>query len=140
MAESWFVTPEPFRLELEGGQWMIVRKRLNTGEQRKMFARQVKSMVAGEKLEYNPVQVGLSQVVAYLLDWSLTGPDGKPVIIRGLTPEALEKLLEDLDPDRFTVIWNAIQAHEAAMTAAREQEKKVSDGSIASEVISGSVA
>ena len=135
---SRFLKPETHRLDLSHGDWLLVKKRLTAGEQRRLFARMVKTMVQGEKIEMNPVQAGMSKIVEYLLDWSLTDPEGKPVLIRGKTPEQLATVLDGLDLDSFNEIYEVIEAHEKAMADEREQEKNASAGETASSATSAS--
>lgn len=117
------VRPETVKLEISEGDWLLVKKKLTAGEQRRMFMRQMKTMVAGEKVELNPRQVGLSQMVEYLVDWSITDSDDKPVVIRDQSSEFVESAIEMLDMESFNEILKAIQDHEAAMTVEREIEK-----------------
>jgi len=141
MAQSYVVLPEPHRLTiLEGSEWLLVKKRLTAGEARRAFGRQVKRMAAGEVTEIDPLQVGLSTIVEYLLDWSLVDPAGKPLLIRDRPVKEKEAMLEGLELDIFNAIWSAIQEHEAAMAAEREAEKKTRFGESVSAPTSGSVA
>jgi hypothetical protein len=114
---------EHVKIEISEGDWILCKKRLTAGEQRRIFTRQMKTMVAGEKVELNPQQVGLSQMVEYLVDWSITDSDGKPVVIRDQSPAFVESALEMLDIESFNEILKAVQDHEAAMTVERELEK-----------------
>lgn len=120
--------PDTVRLELTDGDWLLVKKRLTTGEQRTMFARMVKTMRSGEKPDLLPETVGVAQVAIYLVDWSILDADEKPVVVRGKSFDDVMKILQGLDPEDFAEIAEAIDAHEAAMLAEREQEKKVFSG------------
>jgi hypothetical protein len=120
-----FVRPETVTLTLEDGARVIVRRRLNTGQQ---TARMVRMYAAGVddpgKLTVKVFEVGRATVLAYLLDWTLTDDDGDVVPIRGISGDELEAVLDALAPDAFREVREAIEAHEARETAAREQEKK----------------
>jgi hypothetical protein len=112
-----FVNPDVVRLPLPDGQWIDVKKRLNAGESRKMFARVVKDMEAGTKPKLDPEQVGLTKLIAYLVGWSFADDDGKPV-------KYSADALDNLDPDVYSEMIKAVDAHEDAQDAAREKEKK----------------
>lgn len=122
---SRFVRPETTVLTISDGDTLVVKKRLNAGENRRLWAGMMRD---GDSLRVQPLKTGMSTVVAYLLDWSLKDDDGKLVKITGLGPDALELVLESLDPDDFTEILRAIEAHENAMTAEREAQKKTTAG------------
>jgi hypothetical protein len=140
MAVSRFVRPETEKLDLSGGDWLLVKRRLTAGEQRHAFARIVKRMVEGERTEYDPEAMGLNKIVAYLLDWSLRDAAGELVVIRDQSASVLETLLLALDPDSFREIYDAIAAHEDRQAAILADEKKTRDGEPRLSVISGSAS
>lgn len=127
---SRFVSPDVVRLPLTDGDWIDVKKRLNTGEQRRVFAKMARDMVPGEKVKLDPEQVGLAKVIEYLIAWSFTD-NGKPV---ALSPDALG----NLDVDTFNEIREAIEAHEEIQDAEREKEKNERAGGPASKPTSPS--
>src|SRR4030095_5429881 len=75
---------EEVRLELSGGDWLLVRKHLTAGEEREAHARVIKAgtFTHGSKPELDPEQLGIAQAVSYLLDWSITDADDQPIRIR----------------------------------------------------------
>jgi hypothetical protein len=111
-----FVRPEVVRLSLSGNRWIDVKKRLNAGESRKMFARVVKDMTPGEKTTLDPEFVGLTKLLAYVLGWSFTDDDGKPVPFS-------TGALDNLDPDVYAEMIKAIDSHIEAQDEARSAEK-----------------
>lgn len=111
-------------LQLQGGDWLLVKKHLTAGETRRIYTRMIKVCRPGEPLELDPALVGLTQMGAYLVDWSITDPQNKVIPIKDRSPETITKILEDLPPDVFEDIRKAIDAHDAAMEAARAEEKK----------------
>lgn len=130
---SRLVRPETQLLQISNGDWLLVKKNLNTGERRRVFARQVKSMNVGERIAIDPIQVGRALVIEYLLDWSLTGLPDKDGIesvipIQGKSADEIGEILDQLDPDSFTEIREAIEAHEAEMEAARDLKKTAKSG------------
>lgn len=129
MKRSRFVRPETRRLPLTDDDWILVRKRLTAGEERAMYGRMYRTGVTpGSGRQVDVLQTGLAMVVAYLLDWSLTDDAGEPVGIAGVPAEDLVAVLDNLDTETFREIKQAIEAHEAAMTAERAEEKKSRSG------------
>lgn len=111
--ESLFLRPDSDTLTLANGHTLTVKRRLNAKD-----ARVLKAMQA------TPGLGELGRVLAYLLDWSLVGLDGKPAKIADVSREDLVSQLDALDAEAFDDIHAAIQAHVAAMTAERAEEKK----------------
>ena len=129
------VKPGTVILNLSDGEFIEVKRRLNAGEARRVFSRMVKSMNIGEKTELDPMEVGRSQAVEYLVNWSF---DDLP--IEGKSPEERASSLDSLDVDRFNEIVKAVGDHEKAMDAEREKEKNVRGGVTESSPISLSAA
>lgn len=118
---------EEIRLELSDGDWLLVRKHLTAGEERDAQARVIKtgSFKSGEKPELDLEHLGIAQAVSYLIDWSLTDADDKPIRIRDQAYAFVAAALRNQTPESLREILEAIQAHDGAMTAEREHEKKV---------------
>ena len=132
-----WVRPDTVRLPLADGEWIDVKRRLSCGETRDHYARLYKPGPDG-KLITDPWQRGISHVLAYLLDWSAVDADRRPVVIRGLSLDELQRVLDSLDVESFGEILEAIERHEAAQVEARVQEKKRRTGSTAAAPISSS--
>jgi len=132
-----FIRPDVRTLTISDGDTLVVRARLTAGERRAAFARMWAAGVDGARV-VDPLQVGLAKITAYLLDWSLTDDAGRTVAIRELAIVDLERVLNQLSPESFEEIADAIEAHEQAMTAEREAQKKTSSGPPASAPISSS--
>jgi hypothetical protein len=115
---SRFVRPETRTLTLANGDQLIVRARLTAGEQRARLARMYPNQ------EFDRLRVPAAYILAYLLDWNLRDDAGQSVVIRDLVADDLQQVIDSLDPDSFTEIFKAIEAHEDAMKAEREAEKK----------------
>ncbi len=135
--DSRFIRPDVRTLTISHGDTLVVRARLTAGERRARFARMYLAGVDG-KFTVNPMQVGLSTITAYLLDWSLRDHDGQTVAIRDVPLAALEQTLDQLAAEDFDEIRQAIDAHEAAMDAERAAEKKTRPGVVMSLVTSSS--
>ena len=121
---DYFVRPETRVLPLPSGATITVRRRLNAGEERRMFA---KMYLAGNdgRLKVDPLQTGIATMCAYLLDWTVPGLDGEVVPIAGLPPEEMEPIVDNLEPDVYREMRVAIEAHQIREDRARDEEKKV---------------
>ena len=126
--------PEQVRIPLTQGDWLIVKKHLTAGETRRVFRRMIHKGATGDEID--SLQVGLSKMIVYLLDWSFQDPNGNPVVIRDQSDQVKADVLEDLPVDAFAEVLKAIEAHEKATEAEREDEKKTDTGSNRSEVTS----
>jgi hypothetical protein len=136
-----FVQPGSRRLELDENEWILVRTRLSAGEQQDAFDRLYQTSADGAR-QVNPRMIGLTTVLAYLLDWSYTDRYGHIVPVgpeSGDDPITVTTAaLRALYPEDFDAILEAIKAHEAAMVAQRAAEKKTRLGAPASSAISTS--
>ena len=123
---SRFVRPESVRLELPdgSGDWILVKKRLTAGEERRATARIFKASPVGQPMQLDYEQTGIAKIVAYLLEWSLTDDTGAVVPIRDQPAEVVEAAVLGLDPLSFKDVHNLIAAHETAQFAELEAEKK----------------
>ena len=136
---SRFVKPESKTLKISQGDTITVKRRLNSGEQRAAFARMAVAGLDGE-MHVNRMEVGVSLMLAYLLDWSLTDDAGEPVVIRDEPPDVVLAVLNSLDPESFSEIKDAIELHDAAVREERERVRSFPDGASESKAISPSPA
>jgi len=116
-----FVQGDVVRLALSGGEWIDVKKELNAGESRRIFASLVKEMHAGQPTKLDPERVGLTKVVEYVIGWSLQGTDGRPEPVS-------ESAIDGLDLDTYQEIVAAVDAHDLACETARLARKNDRDG------------
>ena len=121
MARCPIVRPETVRVSLSEGDFLDLKKRLNTGEYRHMLQAQFKDVSAGEKAVINLEQMGLSKVLAYVVGWSFVDLEGKPLPFS-------EATLRLCDPAVFTEILTAVEAHDDAVEQARAAEKNDQGG------------
>lgn len=135
---SRFVRPDTVTLKISDGDTLIVKRRLNTGEQREVFGKMARERDDGS-LRANPLEVGISIVLAYLIDWSLTDADGVTVPIRGLPTDQLRAVLDELEPDVFEEIRAAINAHADQQAEMRAAEKNGTGGEAGTPVTSPSL-
>ena len=133
-----FIRPDVRTLTISDGDTLVVRARLTAGERRACYARMCGLIDAEGRRVVDPQQVGLAKVTAYLLDWSLTDATGRQVAIRDLSIADLERTLDQLSPEDFEEISDAIDAHETAMLAERAAQKKTPSGPPPSDPISSS--
>jgi len=122
VTRSRFVGNETRTLSLSDGDWIVVKERLNMGEARDEWARRYEFVGDATTPRLNLKMVGLSQVIAYLLDWSL-GPT-----IRGVSVDELHTILRKLEPEDFVEIQQAIEDHAFARASEREAQKKTLGG------------
>ena len=118
---SVFVQPELVRLSLSGGdEWIDVKKTLNAGETRRVFARLVKTMRTGGEsfsTELDPEKVGVTKLVEYIVGWSFKDSEGKPVPVS-------EAALDNLMPDVYRELIELIDKHEDEQKKASEAAKE----------------
>jgi len=117
------------RLPLSDGDWIDVKKELNAGEQRRVFTNLVKTMQAGEKPELNPEQVGKTKILEYVVGWSFRDGADKPVPFSATA-------LDNVDPDTYAEIMQAVDAHDEAADKARTERKNAPSTPTISEVTS----
>jgi len=127
MARCPVVRPESVRLPLSGDDYIDVKKRLNTGEYRRVIFSQYKDSGAVDM-----EQMGVSKILGYVLGWSFVNLDGSPL------PFTRDALLS-IDPDSFREVLEAVEAHEDAQDQVRSEEKNAQRGEIPSPAISPSV-
>lgn len=132
MSRNRFVIPGVVRLPLSDGDWIDVKKELNAGEARAVFADLVKTMEAGSRAQLNPKLVGQTKLAQYIVGWSFVDAAG-PI------PFSVSAL-DNLDVDTYAELITVIDAHEEAVDQARAQRKNAQDGASTSSVISPSVA
>ena len=133
---------EDHRIELSEGDWLLVRKHLTAGEERDAQAKVIKAGTfrPGEKPELDLEHLGIAQAVSYLIDWSITDADDKPIRIRDQGYDFVAAALKNQTPESLREILEAIQAHDAAMTAERDHQKKAPTGEPVPSPTSTSVA
>jgi hypothetical protein len=114
---------ETVRLSLSCGDWVDVKKHITAGDQRRMFRRMIHQGARGDEID--PVMVGPAKLAVYVLDWSITDAEDRPIRIREMTEEARISAFDELPPEDFAEILQAVEAHDSAMDALRAEEKKI---------------
>lgn len=134
MARSRFVQLDTRRLTLSDGDWIEVKTRLSIGALRDLQLRKYAVHPDTGKMTLRVEMVGIADVAAYLVDWSL--PE---MPIRGAKPDVIEAAVRNLEGDDFYEIEAAVDAHVAAVEREREALKKTTTGGPASAPISPSL-
>ena len=117
------VRPDVVRLPLSDGDFLDVKKRLNTGEWRAMVTSQYNA--SHDHVTLNLDQMGLSKVLAYVVGWSFVDFDQKPLAFN-------EQTIRGMDPDVFREVLDAVERHEEAQDTSRSAEKNVTAGPLVS--------
>jgi hypothetical protein len=123
---SRFLKPEIVRINLSGGDWITIKKQLTAGEQRRVFARSTRTVIAGKPLEIDLERAGIATLVEYLIDWSFVDDAGKPVAIRDMPAEYVIDVLNSLDTDSFNELTAAIETHEKTLAEEKKTRATVS--------------
>jgi|SRR5215510_6914472 len=117
MARCRFVQPEVDRLQLSDGDYVDIKRELSAGEQNDLLGDLIEDYTAGEKVKLKPKEVARARLRAYIVGWSFTDPDGRPVPV---SPSSIY----NIDQDTQAEIVAAIDGHEAARKTQREEERK----------------
>lgn len=138
---SRFVRPDTTILHISKGDTLTVKRRLNAGEQRALFAQMATVQDSGA-YKPNYMQIGLARVVAYLVDWSLVDDAGKLVALtnNGMpkSRDEVAAIVDGLSLDDFSEIREAIETHIEAQDAELALEKNGQGIASASPAISSS--
>lgn len=116
---SRFVKGKTATLTLANGDTLVIKHRLNKGEELEMYRR----------MGADSTRIAFCTVIAHLLDWTLKDEQHP---IYGLSDEDKEKVLNNLDPDDFDEIKTAIYAHVTNLQKERDEAKKAARGETAS--------
>lgn len=136
---SRVVRPDQATLQISGGDWLLVKKRLTHGEVAEASALRYEADPDHPGMHRTNIRlIGLVPVLIYLLDWSLVDLDGVVIPIRGKSPIEIAQALDSLDDESVDEIKAAILAHEQAMDAERAAVKNGQDGANESSAISPS--
>lgn len=108
------VKPTTTQLSIGDGQYIVVKRRLNTGEVQDLYA----------AVQAHPHAVLIERLATYLTGWSLQD-GGEPLPMSALSPKADRiAMLRSLDPELFYAIGHALDAHETAIEKEIEEAKK----------------
>lgn len=116
MGRNRFLSADSVRLPLTDGDWVEVKKDLNTGDQKRLENAGTLPPIKVDGQVINPIdweRYELERAMIFLTDWSFRGADDKPV---KLTIDALRAL----EIESFDEVNKAIFKH----VGARMLEKK----------------
>jgi hypothetical protein len=142
LPSGWrFVQGGTRQLDLSEGDWIRVKRRLTAGEQRASMARMY-TVNDGQRV-FNYEMVGLSTILAYLVEWNITDPSGRIAPLTGPNGEdpavIATATLDQLDPVSYDEILQAVKQHERDMIAERAAQKKTRRGAPISSATSSSL-
>jgi hypothetical protein len=130
---SPFVVPDVVRIPLGHGQWIDVKRELTYGETEEMYARMRKQFGQNEMPLLDPTRIGRARMEAFLVAWSFTDANGKPVPVT-------ESAFADLRPSVAREIREALESHEEDIQRVQDVEKNDRDGANVSSPTSPSVS
>jgi len=137
MGSSRIRRPELETIAISGGDSLVVKKFLTAGEFRELIRAATKPVrldaatAANGKdipFEIDPTESGLALIMAYLVDWTFTDFDGRPLVIRDQPPSVVRAALDLIDADSYMEVQSAIQEHDRSMRAFVAAEKKMTSG------------
>lgn len=140
--------PEIDTIAISGGDTLTVKRFLTAGEFRALVRSATKpirldaaSAASGRDMafEIDPTESAVATIVAYLLDWTFTDFDGRPLVIKDQPPSVLRAALDAIDAESYMEVQRAIQDHDKAMRAFVAAEKKMMSGETTPEPILQSV-
>ena len=109
-----FARGDAVRLELSEGDWVLVRRELSYGQQRRLAASGLTGVdaaaTAGQRLKVDLAAYDIERLVTWVMDWSFRDDDGDRVAVS-------REAIEALHPDTATEIGAALDAHIEAQEA-----------------------
>ena len=137
MGSSRVKRPETETIPISMGDTLTVKKFLTAGEFRELIRAATKPVrldattaASGKDLsfEIDPTESGVATVLAYLVDWTFTDFNGRPLVIRDQPPSVVRAALDAIDSDSYMEVQRAIQEHDKTMRAFAASEKKMTSG------------
>ena len=135
MGRSRKVLPQSDRIPISDGDWILVKRRLNAGEQRLVNEQSRGPDGPNGEVTIDLVKAGLATVRGALLDWSLGDAD-ETLVIRQKPQTEVWAAIDAIDQTTFVEILRAIETHDEAQRLEREQEKKLPAGTTPAPVTS----
>jgi hypothetical protein len=139
MARNRGVNPNDItKIELSDGDWIEVRVRLTSGEERMIQRMTAKGYQRADgdggdaqiRVDLDVTKFASVRAAQYLTNWSLRNFRGEPIPLpANFSLERRAAIIESLDEDTVREIDEAITAHVSAQQEAREDEKKARAGS-----------
>jgi hypothetical protein len=129
--------PEIDTIAISGGDTLTVKRFLTAGEFRAIIRSSTKpirldalSAASGRDIsfELDPTENAIATILAYLLDWSFTDWDGRPVVIKDQPASVVRAALDAIDAESYMEVQRAIQDHDKTVRAFVALEKKMTSG------------
>lgn len=115
MGRNRVVVPATDRINISDGDWIEVKRELNTGDQKRVDSCGLKPPVLLNERIYRPVDWGLFEMekaLVWLTEWSITGTDGKVLELN------LDSVMS-LEQETFNEINDAITMHKQKQAEAK---------------------
>lgn len=138
MSRNRGVNPnETTQLPLSDGDWIEVRMRLTSGEERMIQRLTAKGYQRADsdggdsqiRVDLDVTKYASVRAAQYLTNWSLRNYEGKPIPLpANFSLDRRAAIIESLDEDTVREIDEAITAHVTAQQEARDEEKKARAG------------
>jgi hypothetical protein len=139
MSRNRGVNPNDVKqLSLSDGDWIEVRMRLTSGEERMIQRLTAKGYQRADsdggdsqiRVDLDVTKFASVRAAQYLTNWSLRNYKGEPIPLpANFSLEKRAAIIESLDEDTVREIDDAISTHVNAQQEAREEEKKALAGS-----------
>lgn len=112
---SRFASGAAVRLELSDGDWVLVRRELTYGQQRRLAAAGLSGVPSalvgeGQGLTMDLAAYEIEKLATWVIDWSLRDDDGDRV-------DVSREAIEALHPDTAEEITRALDSHIEALEA-----------------------
>jgi hypothetical protein len=109
-----FARGDAVRLDLSEGDWILVRRELSYGQQRRLAASGLTGVDAaateGQHLKVDLAAYDIERLVTWVMDWSFRDADGDRVTVS-------REAIEALHPDTAAEIGAALDVHIEAQEA-----------------------
>lgn len=139
MSRNRGVNPnETKQLALSDGDWVEVRVRLTSGEERLMQRMTAKGYQKSEnsdggdaqwRIDYDVTKYASVRIASYVTSWSLRNFKGEPIPLpANYSLERRVQIVESLDEDTVSELDDVILEHVRVQREAREEEKKARAG------------
>jgi hypothetical protein len=116
-----FASGAAVKLALSDGDWILVRKELTYGQQRRLATAGLEGLPPSlavdetQKLRVDWAEMDFERLAVWIMEWSLVDGDGDPVPI---SREAIERLHPDTATEIQTVLRTYLEAEEAKKKSA----------------------
>jgi hypothetical protein len=121
MGRCRVVAPLTTRIDISDGDWLEVKKRLPHGDVRDRIIALTGADRGDGTSSINLEMVGLADILAWVVDWSLVDAQGAKLPIE-------ISAIRQLDEDSYDEIVDAVGVHAALMKAEQDAEKKSRGG------------